>query len=71
MSVAVRSETVKQLLSREMPFRSNLSDTDRGKTRGASKVGVRKEPMVFVFLTLEHLKKLPACAVYGTSVSPG
>ncbi len=43
----------------------------RVKTRGASKGGVRREPMVFLFLTLEHLQKLLACANYGISASPG
>jgi hypothetical protein len=42
----------------------------RGKTRGASKGEVRREPMVLLFLIFEHLEKLPAYAVYGISASP-
>ena len=41
----------------------------RDKIRGASKGGVRREPMVFVFLILEHLQKLPASANFGILAS--
>jgi hypothetical protein len=55
-----------------MPFGSNLSDTDKwewakGQNKGHQPGRVRREPMVFFFLILEHLEKLPACVDYGIS----